>query len=169
VQFFVDGYEDRDDYRDDVNTPSAVHDLVTCHTLYPKGDVDYVRIRLDAPNTVKIETVNLSNGADTFVQLVDSNDNVVVMATPTGPKVLENDNAPVPKLFTPVQCGNRQTLIPQAYFDIGINNGARLASTVSTGASLLPAGTYYAKVSSSPNRGPGSGELGSYDLVVTFQ
>jgi hypothetical protein len=164
MEFSADYYEDADDTIT-ANTPQPSSGAVTCHTLFPKGDVDYVKITLSVPSTVTIETVNLSNGADTFVQLVDSNGTVVVLdGVP-----LQNDNAPAPRPFTLTQCGNRRTEIPQVYFERGLNNGARLASTVSTGASLLPTGTYYARVSSSPNRNLGAGELGSYDLVVTIQ
>jgi hypothetical protein len=86
---------------------------------------------------------------------------------------LENDNATSPKPFTPTACGNRAVAIPDVYINSGINNGERLASTVSTRATLLPAGTYYAKVMSRATVGTGrnlaAGELGSYDLAVILQ
>ncbi len=169
MEFSADDYENQDDTIN-TNTPQPASGVVTCHTLFPKGDVDYVKIgEFNTQSQVRIETVNLSNGADTYVELVDAAGEVVVLnGVP-----LRNDNAPAPRLFTPTQCGNRQTEIPQVYFNAGLNNGARLASTLPADPTetwmLLPAGTYYARVSSSPNRNLGAGELGSYDLVVTIQ
>ncbi len=160
VQFFADSYEDVDD-QPGPNAPAAVNGVVTCHTLFPKGDVDYVQIVLSAPSAVTVETYNLSNGADTLLQLLDS----------SGTLLGENDNVPPPPPseplppFRPTGCGNRLVPIPDAYYVVGLNNGARLASKFET---TLPAGTYYAKVSSSSSRNLGAGELGSYDLVVTF-
>ncbi|MEW6683569.1 MAG: hypothetical protein AB1451_11705 [Nitrospirota bacterium] len=184
VQFFPDeyetGYGDYDDNQmADAPTvgpgvPGVVNEFTTCHTLYPAGDVDFVRIQLTTPRSVTIETFNLSNGADTVVQLLDANGNVVQIDV-NGDGTLErldSDNAPAPRLFTPTICGNRVAQIPQAYFDAGINNGARLASTVSTGQVVLPAGTYYGKVISRATAGigrnPAAGTLGSYDLIVTL-
>ncbi len=178
VQLFADEYEEGDDQMSSApaigpGTPGVVNEFTTCHTLYPAGDVDYVRIQLNTSRSVKIDTFNLSNGADTVVQLLDANGTVVVLDLNGVPLPLENDNAATPKLFTPTICGNRRVPIPQAYFDLGVNNGARLASTVSTGSSVLSAGTYYAKVMSRATAGTGrnlsAGELGSYDLVVTLQ
>lgn len=159
VQFFSDVYEPEGDDSIAADPPLASSGVVTCHTLFPKGDVDYVQIVLNAPSAVTVETYNLSNGADTFIQLLDSN----------GTLLEANDNVPLPlppNVFRPTGCGNRVVPIPDGYYDIGINNGTRLASKLST---VLPAGTYYAGVSSSSNRNPGAGELGSYDLMVTVQ
>jgi hypothetical protein len=165
VQFFPDEYEPGDSQVSGAPTigpgvPGVVNEFTTCHTLYPAGDVDLVRVQLDTPRSVQIETFNLSNGADTVVQLLDASSVVQV----------ENDNATLPRPFTPTVCGNRREPIPQDYFEAGINNGARLASSV--GPVALPAGTYYARVTSraaaNSGRNVAAGELGSYDLVVTL-
>jgi len=163
VQVFPDEHEPGDNQASSAPTvgpgvPGVVSAFTTCHTLYPVGDVDYVHIQLNTLRSVTIETFNLSNGADTVVQLLDASGGVVDT----------NDNAPSPKLFTPTICGNRREAIPQVYFESGINNGARLASTI--GPTTLPAGNYYAKVmSTGSGRNLAAGELGSYDLIVTLQ
>jgi hypothetical protein len=166
VQLFPDEYEPRDNDMSP-NTPEAFHGIPSCHTLYSAGDVDYVQITLSTQRAVTVETFNLSNGADTVLQLLNAN----------GEVLLTNDNADTPRRYEEVQltgCGNRQVYIPRAYFDLGVNNGERLASKVSTEPSFLAPGTYYAKVMSRATFNPqgrnfAAGELGSYDLIVTLQ
>jgi hypothetical protein len=183
VQLFADEHEDDNQASTapavGPGTPGLRNEFTSCHTLYPAGDVDFVRIQLDAPRRVTVETFNLSNGADTFLQLLHS-DGVTVVEIDSDvdgdgdlDRVrLENDNAAMPKLYTLTGCGNRVTPIPQAYFNAGVNNGARLASTVSTGPVILPPGAYYARVMSKAAVGArniSAGELGSYDLTITVQ
>ncbi len=166
MQFMPDKYESGDNLFDQ-SPPVVASGQVTCHTLYPAGDVDHVRIDLLAPKTVTVETFNLSNGADTVVELLDAQGAVIAF----------NDNATdnagvVPRGFEVTGCGNRQTPIPSSYVDLGINDGAELASTVGS-ANTLPEGTYYVKVTSRAALGGGrelaAGALGSYDLVVTLK
>jgi len=159
IQFVPDAYESHDDVM--ASAPEASL-APTCHTLYPAGDVDYAKFTvLDMPRSVKVETFNLSNGADTFLQIVDANGAVVMVS---GVKV-ESDDAAIPK---PVQLGvcNRAVPLPSVYRDMGVNNGERLASTVMF---VAQPGTYYAKVTASP-KGPsaGAGTMGSYGLLVTL-
>jgi hypothetical protein len=164
IELVPDAYESRPD---DVRGSAPDAGLVpTCHTLYPAGDVDYAKFTVDVLRPVKVETFNLSNGADTFLQIVDANGAVVVVS---GVKKVENDNAAddavIPK---PVQLGvcNRAVPLPAVYRNMGVNNGERLASTVVFDAQ---AGIYYAKVTASL-KGPsaGAGTLGSYGLLVTL-
>jgi hypothetical protein len=170
VQLFPDAFEANGDDSLGDTVPEAVPGVVTCHTLFPAGDVDLTRITLGQPTRVRVETFNLSNGADTVVQLLDANGTVVKLNDGTE---LVNDNAIVARPFEVTTCGNRWEAIPQVYFDQGINNGSRLASTVSTGTEVLPPGTYYAKVTSRATFQPNgqnlaAGKMGSYDLIVTF-
>jgi hypothetical protein len=157
VQYVADQYEVLGDDQIGPSVPGAIPSLPTCHTLFPKGDVDHVKIELTAPSQVTVETFNLSNGADTTLQLLDAN----------GTVVLANDNKVPPAMPSEVtSCGNRRIRIPQFYFEEGINNGENLASAV--GPVELPAGTYFAVVKSSGSN-PAAGSLGSYDLIVTLQ
>jgi hypothetical protein len=130
-----------------------------------------MRISLAQPSRIRVETFNLSNGADTVLQLLDANGTLVVLDDGTK---LENDNAAVARPFEITPCGNRREEIPQVYFDQGINNGSRLASTITTGLIPLAAGTYYAKVTSRDTFNPigqnlAAGKTGSYDFIVTLQ
>jgi hypothetical protein len=157
VQYVADQYEVLGDDQIGPSVPGAIPSLPTCHTLFPKGDVDHVKIELTAPSQVTVETFNLSNGADTTLQLLDAN----------GTVVLANDNKVPPAMPSEVtSCGNRRIRIPQFYFEEGINNGENLASAV--GPVELPAGTYFAVVKASGSN-PAAGSLGSYDLIVTLQ
>jgi hypothetical protein len=166
VQFSPDRYEGGQG-DDDIQSPAvpiAASGIPTCHTLYPAGDVDHLKIELTVPSTVTVETFNLSNGADTVVQLLDAQ----------GGLLFENDNVdpPRPNIFQPTGCGNRQVPTPQAYYDLGVNNGARLASTIPS-TLLQPPGPYYVKVLSRATFNPtgrnlAAGALGSYDVMVTI-
>lgn len=168
VQLTPDEYEDRDDLPT-LSAPAVGSGQVTCHTLFPAGDVDYVQIPLPVDRAVTVETFNLSNGADTVVELLNAQGQVVsVNGVP-----LENDNALNPRGFELTACGNRRKPVPAVYFAEGINNGARFASSASTGiGNTLPAGMYYARITSKATSGQGrvvsAGELGSYDLIVTL-
>ncbi len=163
VQLFQDGDEPFDNVMSPSTTPVAASGIVGCHTLYPAGDIDYLRIELAAPGTVTVETFNLSNGADTVLQLVNA----------AGDVLLTNDNSDTPRRFDQVQltgCGNRQVFISRTYFDLGVNNGERLASRVAS--PVLAPGVYYARVMSRETFDPqgrnfAAGALGSYDAMVT--
>jgi hypothetical protein len=145
-----DAYESRPD---DVRGSAPDAGLVpTCHTLYPAGDVDYAKFTVDVLRPVKVETFNLSTGADTFLQIVDAN--AVVSA--------QNDDAVSPR---PVQPGVCNWDVPVAYREIGVNNGKRFASTVTFDAQP---GIYYARVTASPKKDPRTGAMGSYGLLVTL-
>lgn len=57
--------------------PITVNDPAQTHTLYPAGDLDIVSFAATAGTTYTIETLGLTNGADTFIEVLDSNGNVV--------------------------------------------------------------------------------------------
>jgi hypothetical protein len=77
IEFVPDEYER---FPDDVkgSAPDAANYPYTCHTLYPVGDVDYVKFTVNAPRKVTVKTFNLTNGADTMLQIVDANDTAVI-------------------------------------------------------------------------------------------
>ena len=157
IQLFPDNFEDGDNATD--TAPVTANGEWTCHTLYPVGDVDYARFTVDVARTVIVDTFNLSNGADTALQIVDANDAVVVRQDGTR---AENDDAAFPRGYEPQRC-NRFIRVPLAYMP-GPNNGERFASTVRFDAQP---GTYYAKVVSS-RKDPRAGVMGSYGLIVSF-
>ncbi len=157
IQWFPDKYEDGDDAID--TAPLMTNGEWTCHTLYPAGDVDYTRFTVDVPRTVTVDTFNLSNGADTILQIVDASGAVVVRGDGTS---AENDDAAAPRHYEPQRC-NRFVPVPQAYM-AGPNNGERFASTVAFDAQP---GTYFAKVVGS-QKDPAAGVMGSYGLLVSF-
>ncbi|MFZ5861617.1 MAG: hypothetical protein ACOYXR_02025 [Nitrospirota bacterium] len=160
MQFVPDQYETRDN-APTVNAPPVAFGEVTCHTLFPEGDVDHVRFSVATAGTVKIETFNLSNGADTVVELLNEQGVLVSGedATATPRESLRG--------FERTGCGNRERPTPPVYM-AGINNGVNFSSTV--GPLSLTPGVYYVKVmSAGPARNPSAGVLGSYDLVVTLQ
>ncbi len=159
VEFVPDPYESAPDNVISPSTPDAgVAPNYTCHTLYPVGDVDYARFTVDVTRSVTVQTFNLTNGADTSLQIRDVSDAVVVGA--------ENDDAIVPVPYQPQRC-NRLVPVPESYRvgpNAGPNNGERFASSVTFAAQ---SGIYYARVTASP-KGPsaGAGTMGSYGLQV---
>lgn len=153
IEFVRDQYEPNDN---DPMTAVPFSSSETCHTLFPEGDVDYARLELGSQQTVTVETFNLTNGADTFLQILDSKQTVLQT----------NDDAsdPDPKpAYRPTQC-NQAIAVPGVYMS-GPNNGQRFASRVS-----FPAGpgTYYVKVSAGTTH-PEAGRLGGYGLSIVIQ
>ncbi|MBI3611233.1 MAG: hypothetical protein HY204_11120 [Nitrospirae bacterium] len=71
----VDGFEPDDTAATAV--PIAVNVAPQTHTLYPAGDTDQVSFPAAAGTTYTIETSGLTNGADTFIEVLDGNGNVV--------------------------------------------------------------------------------------------
>jgi hypothetical protein len=162
IEFVPDQYESVPDNVILPNTPDAgVAPNYTCHTLYPVGDVDYARFTVDVPRSVTIQTFNLTNGADTSLQVRDVSGAVVVGA--------ENDDAIVPVLYQPQRC-NRLVPVPESYRvgpNAGPNNGERFASSVTF---VAQPGTYYAKVTASlKGQSAGAGTMGSYGLQVILR
>lgn len=157
IQFMPDEYER---FPDDEkgSAPDAANYPYTCHTLYPVGDVDYVKFSVYVPRKVTVKTFNLTNGADTMLEIVDANDTVVIW-NDDAPVVPANDPASVS--YQPQRC-NRVVPVPTPYMG-GVNNGERLASSVTFDAQP---GTYYARVTASTSPSVGAGTMGSYGLQV---
>jgi hypothetical protein len=70
-----------DSFEPDDTTTTAVPIMVNVaaqtHTLYPAGDVDVVSFSATAGTTYTIKTSGLTNGADTFIEVLDGSGNLV--------------------------------------------------------------------------------------------
>ncbi len=121
--------------------PITVDDpLPQQHTLYPAGDIDVVAFSVTKDVSYTIETLNLSNGADTFLEVLDSG---------TIPIASNDDRTPLDKSCPPCPP----------------NNATALSSRVSI---IAPAtGTLFARVSRSLSAPDSAGVYGSYDLRIT--
>ena len=124
------------------------------HHLYHEeldGDRDLVAFDARPGRTYLIETFNLSNAADTYLRILDADGNVVFDATGT---MMVNDNRP-------------GTVFCEPY-----DNPCRIHNddlTLSSELYFKPAknATYYAEVTSSPNRPASSGRYGTYTLQIS--
>lgn len=114
------------------------------HTLYPLGDVDVVSFSVIQNNTYSIETLNLSNGADTFIEILDSN------GTPIPGSNNDNRNG----IIYPINC-----------FICPPNNNTALSSRVQITATATE--TIYVRVSRSLSAPDSAGVYGSYDLKIS--
>jgi hypothetical protein len=120
-------------------------------TLYPAGDVDY--FLFDVSNTVphQVETLSLTNGADTFLEVLG----------PDGVTVLK-DNDDATAVSKSGSCGvNLFTQLSNC----PPNDPTTLASSVTFTPSAL--GTYYIRVKRSPSAPPSAGMYGGYQIQVT--
>ncbi len=57
--------------------PITVNGAAQTHTFYPAGDVDMVSFSATTGTTYTIKTFGLTNGTDTFIELLDSSGNLV--------------------------------------------------------------------------------------------
>ena len=119
------------------------------HTLYPSGDIDFdidfVSFLVTASGTPHtIETFGLTNGADTFIELLDSNE-VPILGS-------NNDNV-------------NGITYDQNCFICPPNDATTLSSKVQITPSA--SGTLFVRVSRSPSAPNSSGIYGSYDLRIT--
>ncbi|MBI3607956.1 MAG: pre-peptidase C-terminal domain-containing protein [Nitrospirae bacterium] len=139
--------------------PSGTNDTAVCitplalntslnETLYSATatDVDYVCVNLTQGTSYTIETINLSNGADTFLQIL--NDQMTMIAS--------NDNGTDTANYS--QCQTPGVPCPP-------NDGTSLASRVTLTPSA--SGTYFVKITRSANAPPSAGTYGSYTLRLT--
>ena len=145
-----DGFEP-----DDLESESVVISVdgaAQTHTFYADGDVDYLRLDVTAGKTYSIETFDLSNGADTHIELYDSN----------GFLIDRNDNADG-MTYNPF-CGVNSFLLIST---CPANDETTLSSRlVLTSFSL---GTYFVQVSRSVDAPPSAGRYGGYQIRVTSE
>lgn len=129
-------------------TAAATSCLIERHTLYNGAmvaDIDIVPITVTNGHIYTISTSALTNGADTYLELLDS-DGATVLAA--------NDDV--------VNCGDPG--LPQCS-----NNGSWFASRVVYNAAVTSDATRYVRVTSVPyaSRWIGAGSYGGYSLTVT--
>lgn len=117
-------------------------------TLYSalNTDVDYLCADLTQGRSYIVETTNLSNGADTFLEIL----------TNQGTVITSNDNATSSTDYS--QCQTPGLSCPP-------NNGTALASRVTLSPSA--SGTYFVRVMRSASAPPSAGTYGSYTLRLT--
>ena len=122
------------------------------HTFYADGDVDYLWLDVAAGKTYSIETLGLSNGADTHIELFDSN----------GFLVDQNDNADG-ITYNPF-CGvNSFFLISTCPANDETTLSSRIVLT------SFSDGTYSVRVSRSVDAPPSAGRYGGYQIRVTSE
>jgi hypothetical protein len=132
--------------------PITVNGLAQSHTLYTAGDLDYASFSATVSSTYTVETLNLSNGADTFIEILDGNGIPVSGAS--------NDDATA--VTKSGSCGvnavtQQSNCLPND------------ATTLSSKVVFTPTadGTYFVRVSRSASAPPSAGVYGSYDLKIT--
>jgi hypothetical protein len=139
--------------------PSGANDTAVCitplalnaplnETLYSATatDVDYVCVNLTQGTSYTIETINLSNGADTFIEIL--NNQMTVIGS--------HDNGTGTANYS--QCQTQGLSCPP-------NDGMSLASRVTVTPSA--SGTYFVEITRSANAPPSAGTYGSYTLRLT--
>ena len=117
-------------------------------TLYSATttDVDYACVNVTQGTSYTIETINLSNGADTFIEILD-NQMTVIKSNNNGTDTADYSQCQTPGVPCPP------------------NDGTSLASRVTVTPSA--SGTYFVKITRSANAPPSAGTYGSYTLRLT--
>ena len=124
------------------------------HFLYKTttvSDVDVFSFSVSAGETYFIETLDLSNGTDTYLRLLDGAGNVVVNASG---QLMVNDDRP-----GTTYCYQYDNPCRIHYDDTMLSSSLTFTPTV--------AGTYYVEVKSSPDRPVGSGRYGTYSIRIS--
>ena len=124
------------------------------HYLYhdiASGDKDLIAFDADTGRNYFIETVGLSNGADTFIRILDASGNLVF---DINGQAMVNDNRPGTEY-----CGRYDN-------PCRIHNDDEMLSSE---LSFTPktTGTYYVEVTSSSQRPAAAGRYGTYSLQIT--
>lgn len=113
------------------------------HTLYPAGDKDIVAFDVTSGQTYTIETLNLSNGADTYIEVLASD----------GATVIGNNDNRDGKTYS-----KNCRICPS-------NDTKTLSSKISITAPST--GTIFVRISRSPSSPDSAGVYGSYDIRIT--
>ena len=119
--------------------PAGAQCLAERHTLYRDdnaSDSDVIRFSAVVGKVYRVDTKNLSNGADTFLELFDSHRN----------RLRYNDN-------------------DRVYTSLRVNDAIGFASSITLFQPLAD-GEYYVRVSTTQPRAPGTGRYGTYQLIV---
>jgi len=148
INYSADAYEAAGD--NTISFPRViVLNTTENHTLYGSGDVDYVAFNASPNTQYTIQTLNLKNGTDTFIEVL----------RPNQTSLITNDNANLQNYAGSVPNNCSSGICEENGYDI-------LASkaTINTGST---SGTYYVKVTSSSNRPLSAGKYGDYTLKIT--
>ena len=152
-------------------TPLGVNETIQHHTLFPAGDTDYMSFQPEAEKPYTLETFNLKNGADTYLEVlyINGDGQETPLLNPDGKPYL-NDN-PGDTVFTEGCAQLREG--PDGRFTSDCpNNKTALASRVVITNFVTPPDcptpcSLYARVKRSLNTPPSTGIFGSYDFRVT--
>jgi hypothetical protein len=157
VYYQSDDYESDDDH-------TFTRKLTVCgsgscsgelHYLYSQSGADVDMISFDAQSgrSYLIETLDLSNGADTYIRILDAMQNVVVDAT--GQTMVNNDRPGTVYCYTydnPCRIHN---------------DDAMLSSSLTF--TPLQSTTYYVEVSTSSSKPAAAGRYGTYTVRIVEQ
>jgi len=121
------------------------------HTLFGSGDVDYLAFNALASQQYTVQTSSLKNGADTYIE--------IYRTSPTTSLLIANDN--VSGLSYSGSVPNNCDI-----YSICHENDPNLLASKAT-FTAPTSGTYYVKVTSSPNRPLSAGKYGDYSLKIT--
>lgn len=151
MDFFEDSFEN-----DDTPNSSRIFNLGSPrenHTIYPNGDVDYIAFDGISGQKYTIGTTDLKNGADTYLEILDSNGVLLIPPDPNNTNDNRNGSSYDPS------CGQvRKPFCP-------INDQTTLSSEIVFTPSQT--GLFYVRVKSSPNAPPSAGRLGTYSILIT--
>ena len=188
MEFFEDQFETLVGGDNNPNSNrSAALGGIELHTIFPEGDVDYIAFNATTMNQqFTIQTLNLSNGADTFLEIVDENGQVVGGSNddkdypdPNSKafrdgcntwRCVENcddDDPLTDPLYVTTKlpaCPNGKPpwqLVSSLPSDLDNPFPSRISFTAPS------IGTFYAKVSRSPRALPSTGRYGSYGFQIT--
>jgi hypothetical protein len=169
------------DYSDDNNEPDNVYSAVTqtftvgtmqnrrlySVAAWPGEDSDFVKFTAITATSYIITTSNLRNGADTYLAVYDSTGSEIPL-----PLSMQDNTSTTTWV---AGTGNSSCTGAQNYdcyningwLDAPLNNTTNLASMIIWTAQN--SGTYYVKISPSPNRPKSAGKYGSYSLSIISQ
>ncbi len=178
------------DLFEDDNAPRPTRKLLGLgelehHTLFPEGDIDYIAFDAVMGQQYIVETLNLTNGADTFLEILDVDGQTVLarnddmnQQNPDSKPYIDGCNtwAPVCVQFdsngicldTRLQarsspsCPNGPPGFPVK--DEDTHDNPFPSQIIFTAPAT---GIFYAKVYRSPNAPPSTGRYGSYNFHVT--
>ncbi len=150
MEFFLDSYEPDGTLPVSRLVSLGVVEHHTLYSVYPQTDVDLVGLAATAGQTYTLSTTPVTNGADTFLEILDRAPGFTVLASNDDVTPITKSPDCAPESLAPPCPPNGPTTL-----------GSRLVF-------IAPAtGTYTIRVSRSPSAPPSAGVYGSYDLLVT--
>ena len=157
IYYQSDDFESDDDHAQTRNV--AVCDSEGCegelHYLYnPSGnDVDLISFDAQGGKDYLVETFDLSNGADTYIRILDAMQNIVV--DQSGQTMINNDRSGT------VYCYNYDNPCRIHNDDTMLSSSLRFTPSQSS--------IYYVEVKTSPSKPAAAGRYGTYTLRILEQ